>query len=140
MCKMALFLKGEVQVFFMCTSIHDLSSISPLIISAEVLIWSNQGRFSSFFHRLFTTFPGSRTYFSHLDTSPRSAHMLSHGKKIVLAIAEGAQNISQLAVSLEPLQTLHAYQLRIDPTNFKVPVAYGFLRVHPNLSFIHLLS
>lgn len=66
--------------------------------------------------------------------------MLSHGKKIVLAIAEGAQNISQLAVSLEPLQTLHAYQLRIDPTNFKVPVAYGFLRVHPNLSFIHLLS
>lgn len=47
--------------------------------------------------------------------------MLSHGRKIVLAIAEGAKDISQLAVSLAPLQTLHAYQLRIDPTNFKVP-------------------
>lgn len=47
--------------------------------------------------------------------------MLSHGRKIVLAIAEGAQDISQLAVSLAPLQILHAYQLRIDPTNFKVP-------------------
>lgn len=76
-----------------------------------------------FFHRLFTAFPGSKTYFSHLDISSRSPHMLSHGRKIVLAIAEGAQDISQLAVSLEPLQTLHAYQLRIDPTNFKVPSA-----------------
>uniref|UniRef100_H3D5V1 Hemoglobin alpha embryonic-4 n=1 Tax=Tetraodon nigroviridis TaxID=99883 RepID=H3D5V1_TETNG len=70
--------------------------------------------------RLFTTVPGSKTYFSHLDISPRSPHMLSHGRKIVLAIAEGAQDISQLAVSLAPLQTLHAYQLRIDPTNFKL--------------------
>lgn len=76
-----------------------------------------------FFHRLFTAFPGSKTYFSHLDISCRSPHMLSHGRKIVLAIAEGAQDISQLAVSLAPLQTLHAYQLRIDPTNFKVPSA-----------------
>lgn len=69
---------------------------------------------------MFTTFPGSKTYFSHLDISPRSPHILSHGRKIVLAIAEGAQDISQLAVSLGPLQTLHAYQLRIDPSNFKV--------------------
>ncbi|XP_051273260.1 hemoglobin subunit alpha-1 isoform X3 [Dicentrarchus labrax] len=70
--------------------------------------------------RMFATFPGTKTYFSHLDISPRSAHLLSHGKKIVLAIAEGAQDISQLAVNLAPLQTLHAYQLRIDPTNFKI--------------------
>lgn len=71
---------------------------------------------------MFANFPGTKTYFSHLDISPRSDHLLSHGKKIVLAIAEGAQDISQLAVSLAPLQTLHAYQLRIDPTNFKVPL------------------
>ncbi|XP_029933895.1 hemoglobin subunit alpha-D-like [Myripristis murdjan] len=70
--------------------------------------------------RMFTTFPGTKTYFSHLDISPRSPHMLSHGKKIVLAIAEGAKDISQLTVTLGPLQTLHAYQLRIDPTNFKL--------------------
>ncbi|KAM7371073.1 hypothetical protein PAMP_010569 [Pampus punctatissimus] len=70
--------------------------------------------------RMFVTFPGTKTYFSHLDISPRSAHLLSHGKKIVLAIAEGAKDISQLTVTLAPLQTLHAYQLRIDPTNFKL--------------------
>ncbi|KAF7643829.1 hypothetical protein LDENG_00232510 [Lucifuga dentata] len=70
--------------------------------------------------RMFVIFPGSKTYFSHLNISPRSPHMLSHGKKIVLAIAEGAKDISQLMVTLAPLQTLHAYQLRIDPSNFKL--------------------
>jgi len=73
-----------------------------------------------FSHRMFASYPGTKTYFSHLDISPGSAHLYSHGKKIVLAIAEGAKDISQLTVTLAPLQTLHAYQLRIDPTNFKV--------------------
>ncbi|XP_049418519.1 hemoglobin subunit alpha-D-like isoform X1 [Epinephelus fuscoguttatus] len=71
-------------------------------------------------HRMFTTYPGTKTYFSHLDISQRSPHMLSHGKKIVEAIAEGAKDISQLTVTLAPLQTLHAYTLRIVPTNFKL--------------------
>lgn len=70
---------------------------------------------------MFASYPGTKTYFSHLDISPNSSHLLAHGKKIVLAIAEGAQDISQLTVTLAPLQTLHAYQLRIDPRNFKVP-------------------
>ncbi|XP_056285743.1 hemoglobin subunit alpha-D-like [Pseudoliparis swirei] len=70
--------------------------------------------------RMFASYPGTKTYFSHLDISPRSAHLLSHGRKIVLAIAEGARDIGQLTVTLAPLQMLHAYQLRIDPTNFKL--------------------
>nr|XP_057917861.1 hemoglobin subunit alpha-D-like [Doryrhamphus excisus] len=70
--------------------------------------------------RMFATTPGTKTYFSHLDISPGSAHLFSHGKKIVLAIAEGAQDISQLTVTLAPLQTLHAYLLRIHPSNFKL--------------------
>ncbi|XP_053197390.1 hemoglobin subunit alpha-D-like isoform X1 [Scomber japonicus] len=70
--------------------------------------------------RMFVTFPGTKTYFSHLDISERSPHLLSHGKKIVLAIAEGARDISHLTVTLGPLQTLHAYKLRIDPSNFKL--------------------
>ncbi|CAN9508999.1 unnamed protein product [Ophioblennius macclurei] len=70
--------------------------------------------------RMFASYPGTKTYFSHLDISPGSAHLYSHGKKIVLAIAEGAQDINRLMVTLAPLQTLHAYQLRIDPTNFKL--------------------
>ncbi|KAL6095310.1 uncharacterized protein ACO6RY_16541 [Pungitius sinensis] len=70
--------------------------------------------------RMFASFPGTKTYFSHLDISHGSPHLLSHGKKIVQAIAEGAKDIDQLTVTLAPLQTLHAYQLRIDPTNFKL--------------------
>ncbi|XP_046888264.1 hemoglobin subunit alpha-D-like [Hypomesus transpacificus] len=70
--------------------------------------------------RMFTTFPGSKTYFAHLNINHRSPHLLSHGKKIVLAIAEGARDISSLTVTLAPLQSLHAYQLRIDPINFKL--------------------
>ncbi|KAK2885007.1 hypothetical protein Q8A73_021481 [Channa argus] len=91
--------------------------------------------------RMFASFPGTKTYFSHLDISPGSPHLLSHGKKIVLAIADGAKDISQLTVTLAPLQTLHAYQLRIDPTNFKVHVLRqsnnSFLTLHarhPGLS------
>ncbi|KAG9334803.1 hypothetical protein AGOR_G00090530 [Albula goreensis] len=70
--------------------------------------------------RMFTCYPKTKTYFAHLDISPRSAHLLSHGKRIVLAIAEGARNINTLATTLAPLSTLHAYQLRIHPTNFKL--------------------
>ncbi|XP_023146840.1 hemoglobin subunit alpha-D-like [Amphiprion ocellaris] len=70
--------------------------------------------------RMFASYPGSKTYFSHVDIRPGSPHLLSHGKKIVLAIAEAAKDISQLTVTLAPLQTFHAYQLRIDPTNFKL--------------------
>ncbi|CAB1313096.1 unnamed protein product, partial [Coregonus sp. 'balchen'] len=69
---------------------------------------------------MMTTFPGTKTYFAHLDIRPRSPHLLSHGKTIVLAIAECSKDISSMMVTLAPLQTLHAYQLRIDPCNFKL--------------------
>lgn len=71
-------------------------------------------------HRMFTTFPKTKTYFAHLDITPRSKHLLSHGKKIVYALHEGAKNINTLTTTLAPLSRFHAYQLRIDPTNFKV--------------------
>uniref|UniRef100_UPI0037E7547B hemoglobin subunit alpha-D-like n=1 Tax=Semicossyphus pulcher TaxID=241346 RepID=UPI0037E7547B len=70
--------------------------------------------------RMFASYPGTKTYFAQLDIRPHSAHLLSHGKRIVLAIAEGAKDISRLNETLAPLQTLHAYQLRIDPGNFKL--------------------
>ncbi|XP_041756286.1 hemoglobin subunit alpha-D-like [Coregonus clupeaformis] len=73
-----------------------------------------------YYYRMMTTFPGTKTYFAHLDIRPRSPHLLSHGKKIVLAIAECSKDISSIMVTLAPLQTLHAYQLRIDPCNFKL--------------------
>ncbi|KAL0983951.1 hypothetical protein UPYG_G00135120 [Umbra pygmaea] len=70
--------------------------------------------------RMMTTFPGTKTYFSHLDISPGSPQMLSHGKKIILAIAECSKDISSMMDTLAPLQTLHAYKLKIDPCNFKL--------------------
>ncbi|CAL8302295.1 unnamed protein product [Lota lota] len=70
--------------------------------------------------RMFTSYPGTKTYFAHLDITPRSAHLLSHGRKIVMALAEGSKDISNLMTNLAPLQTYHAYQLRIHPTNFKL--------------------
>uniref|UniRef100_A0A672GZX0 Hemoglobin subunit alpha-D-like n=1 Tax=Salarias fasciatus TaxID=181472 RepID=A0A672GZX0_SALFA len=90
--------------------------------------------------RMFVSYPGSKTYFSHLDISPGSAHLLSHGKKIVLAIAEGAQDISQLMVTLAPLQTLHAYQLRIDPSNFKVDKSVCFLELFSHCMLVTLAA
>ncbi|KAG1929241.1 hemoglobin subunit alpha [Pimephales promelas] len=69
---------------------------------------------------MFTTFPKTKTYFSHLDINPNSDHLRCHGKKIVQALAEGARNISTLATTLAPLSRFHAYLLRIHPTNFKV--------------------
>lgn len=88
--------------------LHCTLELLPLIYVSHVI------------RRMLTTFPGSKTYFSHLDISPGSDHLYTHGKKIVQAIAEGAQNISRLTETLAPLQTLHAYLLRIDPSNFKV--------------------
>lgn len=76
-------------------------------------------------NRMFTTFPKTKTYFAHLDIKPRSKQMLSHGKKIVYALHEGAKNIGTLASTLAPLSRFHAYQLRIDPTNFKVHTLYS---------------
>uniref|UniRef100_A0A8C7R603 Hemoglobin alpha embryonic-4 n=1 Tax=Oncorhynchus mykiss TaxID=8022 RepID=A0A8C7R603_ONCMY len=57
---------------------------------------------------MMTTFPGTKTY---LQQVPRS-----RGKMIVLAIAECSKDISSMMVTLAP----QAYQLRIDPCNFKL--------------------
>ncbi|KAJ8363770.1 hypothetical protein SKAU_G00126010 [Synaphobranchus kaupii] len=89
-------------------TIWDKMSIRAEDIGSEALL------------RMFTCFPKTKTYFAHLDISPRSPHLLSHGKRIVLAIAEGAKNIDSLTTTLAPLSALHAYQLRIHPTNFKL--------------------
>ncbi|XP_006637257.1 hemoglobin subunit zeta-like [Lepisosteus oculatus] len=70
--------------------------------------------------RMFTCFPKTKTYFAHLDISPGSAHLRTHGKKIIMAVGDGVKNISTLATTLAPLSLLHAYQLMIHPSNFKL--------------------
>lgn len=73
-------------------------------------------------HRMFTTFPKTKTYFGHLDISPGSGQLRNLGKKIVVALAEETRHISTpvFTTNLGYLSRYHAFQLRIDPTNFKV--------------------
>ncbi|XP_066522687.1 hemoglobin subunit alpha-D-like [Hoplias malabaricus] len=72
--------------------------------------------------RMFTTFPKTKTYFSHLDLSAQSEALRSIGKNIIEAIADGTRHIgtAQFTSNLSYLSRFHAYQLRIHPTNFKL--------------------
>ncbi|XP_053310339.1 hemoglobin subunit alpha-3-like [Spea bombifrons] len=70
--------------------------------------------------RLFLSFPQTKTYFSHFDLSHGSADLLNHGGKVVNALGEAAKHIDSLSGSLSTLSDLHAYNLRVDPGNFKL--------------------
>ncbi|KAM4697585.1 hemoglobin subunit alpha-3 [Rhinophrynus dorsalis] len=70
--------------------------------------------------RLFLSFPQTKTYFSHFDLSHGSADLNNHGGKVVNALGEAAQHLSDLSGALSSLSDLHAYNLRVDPGNFSL--------------------
>uniref|UniRef100_A0A8C5P9Z9 Globin domain-containing protein n=1 Tax=Leptobrachium leishanense TaxID=445787 RepID=A0A8C5P9Z9_9ANUR len=70
--------------------------------------------------RLFLSFPQTKAYFSHLDLSHGSSDLRKHGGKIVNALGLAAGHLDDLNVALSSLSDLHAYQLRIDPGNFRL--------------------
>ncbi|NP_001079749.1 hemoglobin subunit alpha-4 [Xenopus laevis] len=70
--------------------------------------------------RLFLSYPQTKTYFSHFDVSHGSADLSNHGGKVVNALGEAAKHIDDLDSALSTLSDLHAYNLRIDPGNFKL--------------------
>ncbi|XP_021481614.2 hemoglobin embryonic subunit alpha-like [Oncorhynchus mykiss] len=62
--------------------------------------------------RMLVVYPQTKTYFSHWpDLSPGSAPVRKHGKTI---------KIDDLTAGLLTLSELHAFQLCIDPANFKI--------------------
>uniref|UniRef100_A0A8C8M6H0 Globin domain-containing protein n=1 Tax=Oncorhynchus tshawytscha TaxID=74940 RepID=A0A8C8M6H0_ONCTS len=68
--------------------------------------------------RMLVVYPQTKTYFSHLpDLSPGSAPVRKHGKTIMGAISA---DMDDLTTGLLTLSELHAFQLRIDPSNFKI--------------------
>ncbi|XP_048349838.1 hemoglobin subunit alpha-D-like [Sphaerodactylus townsendi] len=69
--------------------------------------------------RLFAVYPTSKTYFPHFDLSPGSAHIRSHGKKVIKALEDALNNADHLHESMAELSNLHAYNLRVDPVNFQ---------------------
>ncbi|KAM3864117.1 hemoglobin subunit alpha-1-like [Diretmus argenteus] len=71
--------------------------------------------------RMLTVYPQTKTYFAHWkDLGPGSVNVRKHGKTIVNGIGEAVMKIDDLQKGLLSLSELHAFQLRVDPVNFKI--------------------
>nr|AFI56243.1 hemoglobin subunit alpha-D [Bubo bubo bubo] len=70
--------------------------------------------------RLFITYPQTKTYFPHFDLTRGSEQVRSHGKKVANALTNAVKNLDNLSQALSELSDLHAYNLRVDPVNFKL--------------------
>ncbi|KAI3365559.1 hypothetical protein L3Q82_010642 [Scortum barcoo] len=72
-------------------------------------------------HRMLSVYPQTKTYFSHWgDLSCGSAPVKAHGKKVMAGVAQAVANIDNLTSGLLELSEQHAFQLRVDPANFKI--------------------
>ncbi|XP_029312576.1 hemoglobin subunit alpha-1 [Cottoperca gobio] len=71
--------------------------------------------------RMLFVYPQTKTYFTHWpDLSPGSVHVKKHGKNVMGGIALAVSKIDDLTNGLMELSEQHAYQLRVDPANFKI--------------------
>ncbi|KTF91039.1 hypothetical protein cypCar_00049604 [Cyprinus carpio] len=71
--------------------------------------------------RMLYVYPQTKTYFSHWSSlSPGSAPVRKHGKKVVAGIGLAVEKIDDLFAGLLTLSELHAFQLRVDPANFRI--------------------
>lgn len=79
--------------------------------------------------RLFTCYPQSKTYFAHWpDVYYGSESVKKHGKAIMDGVGLAVANIDDMAKGLNDLSEIHAFTLRIDPSNFKL-MAHCFMVV-----------
>ncbi|KAM8798557.1 HBA2 protein, partial [Eudromia elegans] len=70
--------------------------------------------------RMFVTYPQTKTYFPHFDLHHGSEQIRGHGKKVVGALGLAVKSLDNLSQALSELSNLHAYNLRVDPVNFKL--------------------
>uniref|UniRef100_A0A3P9PRB5 Hemoglobin, alpha embryonic 5 n=2 Tax=Poecilia reticulata TaxID=8081 RepID=A0A3P9PRB5_POERE len=71
--------------------------------------------------RMLVVYPQTKTYFSHWpDMSAGSGPVTKHGKKIMGGVALAVSKMDDLSGGLLELSELHAFQLRVDPANFKI--------------------
>nr|ALS05335.1 hemoglobin alpha D subunit [Clangula hyemalis] len=70
--------------------------------------------------RMFLTYPQTKTYFPHFDLHPGSEQVRGHGKKVAAALGTAVKSLDNLSQALSELSNLHAYNLRVDPANFKL--------------------
>ncbi|NXH17947.1 HBA2 protein, partial [Bucco capensis] len=77
--------------------------------------------------RMFHSYPQTKTYFPHFDLSHGSEQIRSHGKKVTSALGNAVKSLDNLSQALSELSNLHAYNLRVDPVNFKAGWGLGTL-------------
>uniref|UniRef100_A0A452IXD8 Globin domain-containing protein n=1 Tax=Gopherus agassizii TaxID=38772 RepID=A0A452IXD8_9SAUR len=70
--------------------------------------------------RMFCVYPSTKTYFPHFDLHHDSEQIRHHGKKVVGALGDAVRHLDNLSATLSELSNLHAYNLRVDPVNFKL--------------------
>ncbi|KAK7918988.1 hypothetical protein WMY93_010272 [Mugilogobius chulae] len=71
--------------------------------------------------RLFACFPQTKTYFSHWpELTAGSPSLKSHGAIILGGVSLAVDNIDDMNKGLLELSEKHAFQLRVDPANFKL--------------------
>ncbi|XP_010146843.1 PREDICTED: hemoglobin subunit alpha-D-like [Eurypyga helias] len=70
--------------------------------------------------RMFMSYPQTKTYFPHFDLHAGSEQVRNHGKKVLNALDSAVKNMDNLSQCLSELSNLHAYNLRVDPVNFKL--------------------
>ncbi|NXY86972.1 HBAD protein, partial [Alcedo cyanopectus] len=75
--------------------------------------------------RMFIAYPQTKTYFPHFDLSQGSDQVRGHGKKVVNALGTAVKSLDNLSQALSELSNLHAYNLRVDPVNFKASWGRG---------------
>ncbi|KAK3511749.1 hypothetical protein QTP70_020751 [Hemibagrus guttatus] len=102
----------------MSLSAKDKASIKAFwaIISPKAEEIGRQALF-----RMLTVYPQTKTYFFHWsDLSFDSPQVKKHGKTVVSGVEEAVNKIDDLTNGLLDLSQLHAFQLRVDPANFKI--------------------
>ncbi|NXI64902.1 HBAD protein, partial [Anseranas semipalmata] len=75
--------------------------------------------------RMFICYPPTKTYFPHFDLHPGSDQIRGHGKKVMSALGNAVKSLDNLSQALSELSNLHAYNLRVDPVNFKASRGRG---------------
>ncbi|XP_060642675.1 hemoglobin subunit alpha-D-like [Anolis sagrei] len=71
-------------------------------------------------NRMFMCYPSTKTYFPHFDLSPGSKDIQMHGQKVAKALDMALHHLDNVRGTLSDLSDLHAYNLRVDPVNFKL--------------------
>ncbi|KAF3700008.1 Hemoglobin subunit alpha Alpha-globin Hemoglobin alpha chain [Channa argus] len=73
--------------------------------------------------RMLVSYPQTKTYFTHWGAGelvPNSPKVRKHGATIMSAVGKAIKSIDDLPGALSALSELHAFQLRVDPSNFKI--------------------